>query len=163
MPKISKDGKCVEVDGEMWKIKYNETSAMLKKREVKSGGIAEIARMDFCGTPKELEKLTTEGWLIVGKAHNWKHIVQEKHNLGNGINKRRREMNLQADGINGEGKTYADDENETEMEPTAMDRVGVGIVGTIKKLPTWIKILGASAIVVAASGAIIYFKVTGGK
>jgi len=157
--KVSKDGRNVELDGEIYKIKYNETSAMLKKREVKKGGIAEIARQDFCGEPKKLQQLLDDGWSLCGKAHNWKHLVQEKHNLGNGINKRRKELNLQADGINGEGVISTDDMNDkVNAVSSATGETPAMIKEVFQKMGTWGIVLLAGLSVVAISLIILAIK-----
>lgn len=122
--RMTRDKRFVVMDGQMYRIKYNETSAIIKKREVREGNIGVTMRDSFCGHPDKLRALIREGWKIVGgekNADNWKHLVREKHNSSDCSNKKREEFELQAKGIDGEGKIYTDEYEVPDAETNGTD------------------------------------------
>lgn len=112
----------VEFRGKTWKVRYNETNATLKLKEVK-GGVGMTERVDVSEDPYDIEKKYLNKGYKVLEAHNWKKLVEECHNSKTGVNKKRTELTVQADGLHGDGVVYSDedipDESEAEEENTS--------------------------------------------
>lgn len=147
----------VEYDGQKWKVRYNETSATLQKRKVVNG-INKVERIDVCESPYDIEKKYLSDGYVVKEAHNWKKIVKESHNSDKGINKRRQELTVQADGLHGDGSVYTDEQIEDETNPKSGSRIN--IAKGWNTLTTWVKIVvvGTLILVIALTIGMLKLK-----
>lgn len=148
-----------EYDGKLWDIEVNNTTATLSANFVTGG----VARNEFVvkeGTPEEIKKFIGTKKCKVLYAWNIKVLTREVLNK-NGFIKNRETCALQAQGIDGEGKKFAMDEDTTEkgdegeaLIDTPQERLKRKAKNAGKIL--YLKIAGIVLLTIAVIGGLVY-------
>ena len=107
--------KILKLEGLEWKVEADHTHALIFSK-FKKKGIVETELIEREGTPEELIKFMEGKKCRILHAWNIKHLSWEVL-LKDGITKHRRTKTIQAEGIDGQGRKYTEDNKELPDNP----------------------------------------------